>query len=162
MRIAFGNDHRGVALRARIIEHLKSLGHEVVDFGTNSDASVDYPDFAAKVAGAVSAKKADLGILVCGTGIGMSIAANKVPGIRAAVCLDEIGAKMARAHNDANVLALRGTHQDPDLNMKLVDTFLTTPFEGGRHERRVKKIEKLETQHSALDTQDSALSTKEK
>jgi len=162
MKIAFGNDHRGVPIRARILEHLKRLGHEVVDFGTISNASVDYPDYAAQVAETVSAKGADLGILVCGTGIGMSIAANKVPGVRAAVCTDEIGAKMARAHNDANVLALRGTHQDADLNVKIVDTFLATPFEGGRHERRVEKIEQLETQHSTLTTEVSALSPKEK
>jgi len=144
MRIAFANDHRGVSMRNAIIEHLKKLGHQVIDFGTTGEESVDYPDYAAKGAGAVSDRKADRAILVCGTGIGMSIAANKLPGVRAAVCIDEVGAKMARAHNDANVLALRGTNQDLSTNLTLVDIFLNTAFEGGRHERRVEKISQLE------------------
>jgi ribose 5-phosphate isomerase B len=144
MKIAFATDHRGAPTRNQIIEHLKKLGHEVMDFGTDSESSVDYPDYAAKVAKAVAAKQADRGILICGTGIGMAIAANKIQGIRAAVCTDEIGAKMARAHNDANVLALRGTNQNPTTNLAIVDIFLGTEFEGGRHQIRVNKIRSLE------------------
>ncbi len=144
MKIAFGNDHRGFAIREQIIQHLKKLGHDVIDLGADQPASVDYPDYAAKVAEAVAHGQADRGILVCGTGIGMSIAANKVAGVRAAACIDETGATLARSHNDANVLALRGTNQDPATNLRLIDIFLTTEFEGGRHQRRVNKIRNLE------------------
>jgi len=144
MKIAFATDHRGAPMRTQIIEHLKKRGHEVLDFGSNSEVSVDYPDYAAKVAKAVAAKQADRGILICGSGIGMSIAANKITGIRAAVCTDEIGARMARAHNDANVLALRGTNQNPMTNVAIVDIFLDTEFEAGRHQLRVNKIRNLE------------------
>jgi len=144
MKIAFATDHRGAVMRRQIIEHLKKLGHEVVDFGSDSEVSVDYPDYAAKAAGAVAAKKADRAILICGTGIGMGIAANKITGIRAAVCTDEYGARMARSHNDANVLALRSTSQYPATNLSIVDIFLTTEFEGGRHQARINKIRNLE------------------
>jgi len=144
MKIAFGCDHRGFQQRDQILHHLKKLGHEILDFGTNSISSVDYPDYAAKVAKMVAAKKADFGILVCSTGIGMSIAANKVTGIRAALCTDEFAAKMARAHNDANILALRGQNQSPELNLAIINLFLETEFEGGRHQRRINKIRNLE------------------
>ena len=131
-------------MRKQIIEHLKKRGHEVIDFGTDSEASVDYPDYAAKAAKAVAAKQADRAILICATGIGMSIAANKIQGVRAAVCTDEFGARMARSHNDANVLALRGTNQNPATNLTIVDIFLDTEFEAGRHQVRVNKIRSLE------------------
>jgi ribose 5-phosphate isomerase B len=144
VKIALGMDHRGAELRGRIVDHLQQRGHEILDFGADSSASVDYPDYAAKAARAVAAGEADLGILVCGTGIGMSIAANKVRGIRCAVCTDATGATMARRHNDANVLALRATEMDPAVNLALIDIFLTTPFEGGRHQKRVEKIAELE------------------
>lgn len=144
MRIAIGMDHRGATLRNQVIEHLKKTGHEVVDFGTDKQSSVDYPDYAAQAAHAVASKQADRGILICGTGIGMSIAANKVRGIRCAVCTDEYGSKMARSHNDANMLALRSVQMDPALNLKIIDTFLSTDFEGGRHQVRVNKIRNME------------------
>ena len=144
MRIAFANDHRGVLLRNQIIEHLKKRGHEVIDFGSDSETSVDYPDYAKKAADAVVAKKAERAVLICGTGIGMSIAANKIPGVRCAVCTDEFGAQMARTHNDANILALRSTHQDPRTNLAIVDIFLDVEFEGGRHQIRLNKIRNLE------------------
>jgi len=144
MKIAFGNDHRGAAMRPLVIGRLKKLGHELVDFGSDSESSVDYPDYAAKVARAVSTKQAEMGILICGTGIGMSIAANKITGVRAAACTDEWGAKMARLHNDANVLALRGMNQNPETNLAIVEVFLKTEFEGGRHQRRVNKIRNIE------------------
>ena len=144
MRIAFANDHRGAEVREQLIEHLKKLGHEVIDFGTHSYASVDYPDFAAKAARAVTAKQADRAVLVCATGIGMSIAANKIAGIRCALCTDEYSAKMARTHNDANALALRSTHQNPLTNLAIIDMFLSTDFEGGRHQVRLNKIRNLE------------------
>ncbi|MBM3334152.1 ribose 5-phosphate isomerase B [Candidatus Sumerlaeota bacterium] len=144
MKIALGNDHRGSIMRPMVIERLKKLGHEVVDFGTDTETSVDYPDYAAKVARAVSTRQADMGILICGTGIGMSMAANKIAGVRAAVCTDEWGAKMARLHNNANVLALRGTNQNPQTNLAIVEVFLKTEFEGGRHLRRINKIHSLE------------------
>jgi len=144
MKIAIATDHQGSVVRRQIIEYVKKLGHEVIDFGAETEAAVDYPDYAAKAAGAVAAKQADRAILVCGTGIGMGIAANKIAGIRAAVCTDEFGAKMARSHNDANVLALRSAYQNPATNLAIVDLFLKTEFEGGRHQIRVNKIRNLE------------------
>ena len=144
MRIAFACDHRGTQIRSQILEHIKKRGHEVLDFGTQTESAVDYPDFASKAARALIEKKADRAILVCGTGIGMSIAANKIPGIRCAVCTDEYGARMARSHNDANALALRSTSINPATNLALIDIFLDTDFEGGRHQIRVNKIRHLE------------------
>jgi ribose 5-phosphate isomerase B len=144
MRIAFANDHRGALIRNQIIQRIEKHGHEVIDFGSDTEAPVDYPDYAAKAAEAVARKEADRAVLVCGTGIGMSIAANKIAGIRCAACTDEYGAQMARSHNDANILALRATHQNPAVNLSIVDTFLDTEFEGGRHLRRVNKIRNLE------------------
>jgi len=144
MRIAFANDHRGFLLRNQIIARLKKRGHEVIDFGSNSEAAVDYPDYASKACRAVVTRTADRAVLVCGTGIGMSIAANKIPGIRCAVCTDEFGAEMARTHNDANVLALRSTHQNPQTNLAIVDIFLDRDFAAGRHQIRVNKIRNLE------------------
>jgi ribose 5-phosphate isomerase B len=145
MRIALGADHAGVALKDDIKRLLDERGIAYTDFGTSSPDSVDYPDFAAKVAGEVSAGRFDRGILVCGTGIGMAIAANKIPGIRAAPVVDERSAALSREHNDANVLALAGRLTPPDQARRLVNIFLDTPFEAGRHVRRIEKIAALET-----------------
>ena len=147
MKIAFANDHAALLMRDPIIKRLEKAGHEVLDMGAQTEESVDYPDFAEKVGETVAGGTADLGILVCGTGIGMSIAANKVPGVRAAVCTDEYGARMARAHNNANVLALRGRRMDVDQNLDIVDAFVTVPFEGDRHQRRIDKIAGIERKH---------------
>ncbi len=144
MRIAFGNDHAGFDQKAELVEYLKSLGHEVTDYGTDSSDRVDYPDYAFKVGEAVAAGDQDFGILVCGTGIGMSIAANKVRGIRAAnVTMPDV-APFARAHNNANVLTLSARYVDVDTNKLIIKKFLETEFEGGRHEGRVNKINALD------------------
>lgn len=146
MKIAFGCDHGGFDLKEPIINYLNSLNEvEILDFGTNNGAeSVDYPDFARKVAEAVMENKADLGILVCGTGIGISIAANKFHGVRAALCYDEYTARMSKAHNNANILALGGRTTGSATALEIVKVWLNTPFEGGRHERRIKLIEETE------------------
>lgn len=144
LKIALGADHAGFRLKEQVREYLKSKGVEVEDFGATSEVSVDYPDFAEKVAQRVSRRKADFGVLVCGTGIGMAMSANKVPGVRAANCNDTLSAFYARSHNNANVLALGGRLADPATARKIIDTWLETPFEGGRHERRVNKIAALE------------------
>jgi len=139
--IAIGADHAGYELKERIEKHLLSAGRAVRDFGASSSASTDYPDYAQMVAREVAEGRAEYGILVCSTGIGMSIAANKVPGIRAALVCDEEGASAARRHNDANVLCLGARTTSPEKAAQIVDTFLSARFEGGRHERRVLKIE---------------------
>jgi len=144
MRIAVGSDHRGNTLRAKIIKLLGRLGHEVLDVGTHSRGSVDYPDIAAQVAYRVSKKEVDRGILICGTGLGMSIVANKFPGVRAAPCHDDLTAEMSRRHNDLNVLCLSGDMLGERLVDRLVEIWLKTEFEGGRHARRVQKICELE------------------
>jgi len=144
MRIAVGSDHRGVSMRLKVIDLLGRLGQEVVDLGTNEPGSVDYPNVAAEVAGRVSRGEVDRGILICGTGLGMSIAANKFPGVRAAPCHDYVTAEMSRRHNDLNVLCLSGDILGERLVDRLVEIWLTTEFEGGRHQRRVDKITALE------------------
>ncbi|HEX7448961.1 MAG TPA: ribose 5-phosphate isomerase B [Pirellulales bacterium] len=144
MRIAIGSDHRGYAIKQKVIELLKRLGHDVVDVGTGSTESVDYPDVASIVAGQVSRADVERGILICGTGIGMSIAANKFPGVRAAPCHDDLSAEMSRRHNDLNVLCLSADMLGEKLIDRMVDIWLRTEFEGGRHARRVEKILKLE------------------
>jgi ribose 5-phosphate isomerase B len=144
MRIAIGSDHRGVAARQRLIGLLERLGHEVVDCGSHGDQAVDYPDIAADVAKRVSDTSVDRGILLCCTGVGMAIAANKLPGVRAATCHDEVTAEMSRRHNDLNVLCLSAEMIGQELQNKMLQTWLTTPFEGGRHARRVAKITALE------------------
>jgi len=144
MRVIIGSDHGGLALKNEIKDYVAELGHEVVDVGTNSNQSVDYPDFGKLVAEKVAAGEAEQGILVCGTGIGMSITANKVKGIRAALCTDCFMAEMARRHNDANVLVLGGRVLGGELAKKIVHEYLTTDFEGGRHARRLEKIAGLE------------------
>ncbi len=144
MLIAVGSDHAGLEIKIEIISVLKELGHEYADYGTNTPQSVDYPDFGEKVSDAVSAGKVDRGILICGTGIGMSIVANKFPNIRAAVCNELFSAKMSRLHNDANILVLGGRIIGKDLAKEIVRTWMTTPFEGGRHANRLKKITLIE------------------
>jgi ribose 5-phosphate isomerase B len=144
MKIAIGADHAGFELKQKVKQHLIDKGLQVDDKGTNTPESVDYPDFARKVGEDVVAKNADLGILICGTGIGMSMAANKIPGIRAANVSNEFEAQMSREHNDANVLTLGARVLDEPLAFKLVDKWLETQFAGGRHQLRVDKIMKIE------------------
>ncbi|RMG11222.1 MAG: ribose 5-phosphate isomerase B [Deltaproteobacteria bacterium] len=147
-RIVLGSDHAGVHLKDRLVERLAAAGHAVDDVGTHGTESVDYPDFARAAAEKVSRGEAELGILVCGTGLGVSIAANKVPGIRAAVCRSEYEARMARQHNDANVLCLGERVTGIGLAEAIVDAFLAAHFEGGRHARRVEKIHAIEKEYA--------------
>ena len=140
MRISLGADHRGYELKEKVKKYLMDLGHQVTDFGTDSTESVDYPDFGFKVAESVAKGDADFGITVCWTGNGMNIVANKVKGIRSALCLDEEMAMLARAHNDANVLALASNFVWEEMAKKILDVWLTTEFEGERHTPRVEKI----------------------
>lgn len=140
-RIALGSDHAGYELKEIIRVNLTDRGLTLLDFGTDSTRSVDYPDFARKVCEAVLAGNAEQGILLCGTGLGMSMMANRFKGIRGALCHDHFTALAARRHNDSNVLILGGRILGKDLAMEIVDTWLDTPFEGGRHERRVKKFD---------------------
>ena len=142
--VALGADHAGFPLKQDLKKWLVTEGHTVLDAGTHSPESVDYPDFAASVARTVSAGEATCGILVCGTGIGMAIAANKVAGVRAAVCGDVETARLSRQHNDLNVLALAGRSTTMALAARIVHAWLDTPFEGGRHERRLAKVAGLE------------------
>jgi ribose 5-phosphate isomerase B len=144
MKIAIGSDHRGYEAKTRLAALLRQLGHDVLDVGPEGKESVDYPDFAFQVAEAVSSKRAERGILLCGTGIGMCIAANKVHGVRAAPCHDSITAEMSRRHNDANILCLSADLLGEDLMERMVRIWLATAFEGGRHARRVDKIVRFE------------------
>jgi ribose 5-phosphate isomerase B len=149
MKIAVGSDHAGFALKQRLVKKLEASGHQVDDVGAFSEESTDYPDYAAAVGRKVSASEADRGLLVCSSGVGMSIAANKIRGVRAALGtnLDEVS--FTRRHNDANVLTLGARYTEPELAEQLVDTFLETEFEGGRHARRVQKIERLEQEQNS-------------
>ena len=147
MKIAVGADHRGFTIRSKVIELLKGLGHEVEDVGTFSDEAVDYPDIAKLVAEKVGGGEAQRGILVCGTGLGMCIAANKFPGVRAAPCHDDLTAEMSRRHNDTNVLCLSSDLLGERLIDRMVELWLSTPFEGGRYTRRIEKICKLECEN---------------
>ncbi|HZU36990.1 MAG TPA: ribose 5-phosphate isomerase B [Gemmataceae bacterium] len=149
MRIAIGSDHRGYDAKRRIVSLLQQMGHEVLDLGTQGPDSVDYPDFAFQVAQAVGEHRVERGILICGTGIGMCIAANKVRGVRAAPCHDSITAEMSRRHNDANVLCLSADLLGDDLIDRMVRIWLETEFEGGRHARRVDKIARFEQGESS-------------
>jgi len=144
MKIAIGCDHRGFKLKRKLMEYLTEMGHTYQDFGSYDTNPVDYPDIASKVAGAVSRREFDRGILVCGTGIGMAIAANKFPGIRAALALDTFLARRAREHIDANVLTLSAEETSEEKAKEIVHAFLTTAFEGGRHLRRIEKIREIE------------------
>jgi ribose 5-phosphate isomerase B len=148
VRIAIGSDHAGYRLKETIKSNLLDSGHAVEDAGTDSEASVDYPDFAAAVARRVVSGDVDRGILICGTGIGMAMAANKVDGARAAAAGDLESARLSRQHNDANILTLGARITPPDLALAIVRLFLETPFDGGRHQRRVDKIMALEGTHA--------------
>jgi len=147
MKIAIGSDHGGFELKAEIIKHLQGKGIEVKDCGTHSTESCDYPDLALNVTDEVTSKSSDFGILVCGTGIGISIAANKVPGIRAALCSDTFSAHATREHNDANILAIGQRVVGAGLALDIVDTFLNTEFQGGRHTNRINKITEIEKKY---------------
>jgi ribose 5-phosphate isomerase B len=145
MKIAVGSDHRGLHVKQRIVPQLRQQGHEVIDVGPDAAGSVDYPDYALEAARAVGEGRVDRGILICGTGIGMCIAANKVRGVRAAPCHDSITAELSRLHNDSNILCLSADLLGEELIERMVRIWLDTPFEGGRHARRVDKIMKYET-----------------
>ena len=140
MKIAIGSDHGGYELKAILVSYLKESGYDVTDMGCHSTQSVDYPDIARTVAESVAAGAFDKGILLCGTGIGISIAANKVKGIRAALCHDHLTALLAAQHNNANILCMGGRTTGPETARDMIDTWLNTPFEGGRHVRRLEKI----------------------
>ncbi len=144
MKYYVASDHAGFAVKGQVVEFLRAKGFEVEDLGPQSADRVDYPDFAAKVAGAVAEDANSRGVLICGTGIGMSIAANKVDGIRAAHCHDYYTAQMARAHNDANILCFGERVSGPGVIDSMLEAFVSTPFEGGRHAGRVEKIMALE------------------
>jgi ribose 5-phosphate isomerase B len=144
MKVAVANDHRGLEAKEQVKAIVTELGHRCVDFGTNIEGPVDYPDVAYVAASAVSKKEVNMAILICGTGIGMCIAANKVHGIRAALCFDELNARISREHNDANVLCLSGDLLGSQVLRKIVEVWLNTKFSGGRHKRRVDKIKAIE------------------
>jgi ribose 5-phosphate isomerase B len=148
MKIAIGADHAGFELKEKIRQHLVEKGISVEDMGTHSTASVDYPDFARLVGDEVAGKRVDWGILVCGSGIGMAIAANKVPGIRAAHVTSEVEAQLSREHNDANIVTVGARLLEESLALRIVDRWLNTKFAGGHHERRVEKIGEIE--HAAV------------
>jgi len=142
--IAIACDHGGLELKETVKAHLQEKGYEVRDFGTNSTDSCDYPDFGAPAARAVAAGECEKGILICTTGIGMSIVANKIPGIRCGLCSDPLSASLTRRHNDTNVLAMGAGIIGSNLALEIVDVWLTTAFEGGRHQRRIDKVMALE------------------
>ena len=144
MKISLGSDHGGINLRRLIAAHLSDQGHSISDFGTDSTESCDYPQYAESVARSVASEESELGILVCGSGIGMSIAANKVEGIRAALCFNTYMGQMTRLHNNANVLCLGERVVGQGTALAIVDAFVTTSFEGGRHQRRLDLITQLE------------------
>lgn len=144
MRLAIGSDHRGCNVKAHLIDMLNRLGHAMQDCGTHSADAVDYPDIAADVARRVASNEADRGILICGSGLGMAIAANKIRGIRAVPCTDELTAEMSRRHNDSNVLCLSADMLGEKLIDRMVEVWLRTEFEAGRHARRIEKITALE------------------
>ncbi|WP_456383666.1 ribose 5-phosphate isomerase B [Persephonella sp.] len=147
MKVAVGSDHAGFEYKEIVKKHLEQKGYQVIDKGTYSTESVDYPVYGEAVARAVASGEADRGIVICGTGIGISIAANKVKGVRAALCTNEYMARMARKHNDANVLAFGARVLGIDVALGIVDEFFSTEFEGGRHERRVNLIKKIEKEN---------------
>lgn len=149
MTIAVGTDHRGVVLREAILAHLRQAGHEVLDLGTDTADSVDYPDYATGVAARVADGRADRGVLICGTGIGMSIAANKVRGVRAALVYDEESVLLSRQHNDANVLVLPGNWLETDRACGWMDLWLATSFDGGRHRGRIDRISRYDNERES-------------
>jgi ribose 5-phosphate isomerase B len=147
MIIAIGADHGGYDLKEGIKRYLEENGHKIIDCGTNSRESVDYPDLGLKVAEKVRQRKAERGILVCTTGIGQSIVANKIPGIRAAFCLETDQAELSRRHNDANIIVFGAKYTGEDKARKMVNVFIKTEFEAGRHKRRVEKIKEIEQKY---------------
>ena len=151
MKIVLGADHRGYSAKERIKQLLQGQGHEIIDVGTDSPKAFDYPDAAYPAAKRVAVGDAELGILLCGSGIGMCIAANKVAGVRAALCHDELTTEMARRHNNANILCLPADLVGEALAKRIVDVWLRTPFEGGRHENRIKKIRDIEDRENGGD-----------
>jgi ribose 5-phosphate isomerase B len=153
MKVAVGNDHRGVAVKQRVVELLAKLGHEVHDIGANGPASVDYPDYAIPVAEEVSSGRADRGILICATGHGMCIAANKVSGVRAANCRDMVDAELSRRHNGSNVMCLGADLLGEEQIERMIRTWLVTEFEGGRHARRTDKVTVYEKAHEKREEQ---------
>jgi ribose 5-phosphate isomerase B len=152
MKIGVASDHRGYQVKSKILGQIAELGHEAIDMGPESGDSVDYPDYAANVASAVSRGEIDRGILVCGTGMGMCIVANKFCGVRAVPCHDDLTAEMSRRHNDANVLCLSADLLGERLVSRMVELWLTTEFEGGRHARRLEKIALVEQQNGCPTT----------
>lgn len=143
MKISIASDHAGFKLKEAVKERLKALGHDVLDRGTYDETSVDYPDYGALAARDVSDGVAERGVLICGSGIGMSMVGNRIKDVRAALCTSTIMAEMSRKHNDANVLTMGARYTDPDLAMQILDVWLNTEFEGGRHQRRIDKIMRL-------------------
>lgn len=143
MKVAIGSDHAGAQLRQHIKEWLVELGAEVIDAGPHEEGSVDYPLYAQQVTNAITSGDCERGVLICGSGMGMSIAANRVPGIRAALCREELSAKMSRAHNNANILVLGERFTGRDLARAILEAWWNTPFEGGRHSRRVDLIDSM-------------------
>ena len=143
LKIAVASDHGGFALKEKVKEHLVQRGFEVDDLGTHSEESVDYPVYGMACGEAVASGKADLGVVVCGTGIGISIAANKVKGVRCGLCTSVEMAHLTKQHNNANILALGGRTTEPELALKIVDEWLDTEFEGGRHQRRVDMLDRM-------------------
>jgi ribose 5-phosphate isomerase B len=146
MKICIGCDHRGIGLKERLKAFLEKEGCTVIDKGTSGEDSVDYPDFGALVSRDVSKGICDRGVLICSTGVGMSVVANKFPHVRAALCVDVSTARQSREHVDANVLVLAGSHLEDETARQIVETWLETPFEGGRHQRRLEKIAQIEEQ----------------
>ncbi len=155
MRILIASDHAGFDLKTLLVGHARDGGHEVLDLGTATPASVDYPDFAHDLAHRLLAGEGERGVLICGTGIGMSITANRHRGVRAALCHDAFTAELARRHNDANVLCMGGRTTGPGVAVQMLDIFLATPFEGGRHQRRVDKVEEPGTAKTGLGVRGS-------
>ncbi len=155
MKIAVANDHRGVNAIEQVKAIIAQLNHECIDFSHTSEQPIDYPDAAFQAASMVSSGEADRAILICGTGIGMSIAANKIKGVRAALCFDELNAQISRNHNDANVLCLSGDLLGTTMLRKMVGTWLSTEFRGGRHQRRVNKISAIEGGDDPREVNDS-------
>jgi len=149
MKIAIGSDHAGFDLRQALIAHLEEAGHEVLDLGTPTKESTDYPVYGAKVARAVVGGEAERGVAICGTGVGISIAANKVHGVRAVCCSEPYSAVMSRRHNDTNVLCMGGRVVGDELAVMILDQWLAASFEGGRHERRVGQLTELDDEHEA-------------
>lgn len=151
MKIAIGSDHRGYEVKTKIIEHLKKLGHDSIDCGAHDCNSIDYPDIATAVAEKIVSGEVDRGILICGSGIGMAITANKFPGVRAATCHDDLTAEMSRRHNNVNVMCLSADLLGERLIDRMVDLWINTEFEKGRHQRRVDKITEVEKRFSKED-----------